>query len=228
MRRIQRGAWLLLLLLTGCASWPGAGDLWEKGSWTPQHHTLKELRDLHVVKQQEDYSCGAAALATLMIYYFGEHTSEKEILDLLEGQFTEEEKKKKALRGFSLLDLKQAAEKKGFRAAGFQLTMSQMAQVSAPVIIYIEPFGYKHFAVYRGMRQDRVYIADPARGNLRMSIGRFLDEWHGIVLVLGKAGEEKIVSYPLAVPDTFYVQPELAGFNGLVDLGMLIRTLPQR
>ena len=227
MRRIQRGAWLLLLL-TGCAPWPGAGDLWEQGSWTPQHHTLKELRDLHVVKQQEDYSCGAAALTTLMIYYFGEHTSEKEILDLLQGQFTEEENKKKALRGFSLLDLKQAAEKKGFRAAGFQLTMSQMAQVSAPVIVYIEPFGYKHFAVYRGMRQDRVYIADPARGNLRMSIGRFLDEWHGIVLVLGKAGEEKIVSYPLAVPDTFYVQPELARFNGLVDLGMLIRTLPQR
>jgi uncharacterized protein len=96
------------------------------------------------------------------------------------------------------------------------------------VIIYLEPFGYKHFAVYRGMQGDRIYIADPSRGNLRMSIGRFLDEWSGIVFVLGKTGEEQITSYPLAVPDTLYVQPELARFNGLVDLGMLIKTLPLR
>src|SRR5262245_15486016 len=128
MRWIPAYAWLLLLL-TGCASWPSTADLWERGSWTPQHHTLKELRDLHVVKQQDDYSCGAAALAILMIYYFGENTSERELLDLLEGRLTEEEKKKKALRGFSLLDLKQVAEAKGFQAAGFQLTMSQLAQV---------------------------------------------------------------------------------------------------
>lgn len=226
MRWMARGVWPLLLL-TGCASWPPAG-LFEQGAWTSQHHTLKELRDLHVIKQQEDYSCGAAALATLMIYYFGENTSEKEILDRLEARLTEEEKKNRALRGFSLLDLKQVAEEKGYRAAGFKLTMSQLAQVTAPVIIYIEPFGYKHFAVYRGMKQDRIYIADPSRGNLRMSIGRFLDEWSGIVFVLGKTGEDQITSYPLAVPDPQYVQPELARFNGLVDLGMLIRTLPLR
>ena len=226
MRWLSPGAWLLLLL-TGCASWPATGFL-EQGSWTSQRHTLKELRDLYVIKQQEDYSCGAAALATLMIYYFGDHTSEKEILDRLEARLTEEEKQNRALRGFSLLDLKQVAEEKGYRAAGFHLTMSQLAQVTAPVIIYIEPFGYKHFAVYRGMKQDRIYIADPSRGNLRMSIGRFLDEWSGIVFVLGKTGEEQITSYPLAVPDSLYVQPELARFNGLVDLGMLIRTLPLR
>lgn len=223
----RAGAWLMLLL-TGCAPWQSETGLWERGTWMPQHHTLKELRDLYVIKQQEDYSCGAAALATLMIYYFGENTSEKEILDLLQARLSEEDKKKTALRGFSLLDLKQVAEAKGFQAAGFRLTMSQLAQVTAPVIIYVEPLGYKHFAVYRGMNQDRIYIADPARGNLRMSIGRFLDEWHGIVFVLGKAGEEKITSYPLAVPHTLYVQPELARFNGLLDIGMLTRTLPQR
>jgi uncharacterized protein len=78
------------------------------------------------------------------------------------------------------------------------------------------------------MNQDRVYIADPARGNLRMSIGRFLDEWHGVVFVLEKAGDDKIISSALSVPDTLNVQPELARFNGLIDLGMLIKTLPQR
>ena len=36
-----------------------------------KRHTLKELRDQYVVKQDTDYSCGAAALATLLTYYFG-------------------------------------------------------------------------------------------------------------------------------------------------------------
>src|ERR671925_1893239 len=58
-----------------------------------KRHTLKELRDQYVVKQQLDYSCGAAALATLMVYYYGEETSEDEILNLLVAQLTKDERK---------------------------------------------------------------------------------------------------------------------------------------
>ncbi|MGH8651118.1 MAG: cysteine peptidase family C39 domain-containing protein [Gammaproteobacteria bacterium] len=60
-----------------------------------KRHTLKELRDKYVVRQQEDNSCGAAALATLMVYYYGENTSEKNILELLNTRLktmTEEER----------------------------------------------------------------------------------------------------------------------------------------
>lgn len=202
--------------------------MWEQGQWQPQHHTFKELRDMYVVKQQEDYSCGAAALATLMIYYFGDATSEKELLVLLETGLNDEEKRKKMQMGFSLLDLKHAAQAKGYRAAGFKLTVSQLAQVTAPVMVFLEPGGYKHFAVYRGLDRGRVYIADPARGNLRMSLGRFLDEWSGIVFVLAKGGEAQIADSPLALPRPLYVQPELARLNGLLDIGMITRTLPQQ
>ncbi|MGH8546045.1 MAG: C39 family peptidase, partial [Gammaproteobacteria bacterium] len=167
-----------------------------------KRHTLKELRDQYVVKQQLDYSCGAAALATLMVHYYGEHTSEKDILELLNARLetmTKEEQARKTRVGFSLLDLKIVAQQKGYRAAGFRLTIDQLPQLLAPVIVHVQPFGYYHFAVLRGMVGDRVYLADPARGNLRMSIERFLDEWHGVVFVLGKAGEEKITHYPLAL-----------------------------
>jgi hypothetical protein len=51
-----------------------------------RRHTLKELRDQYLVTQEYDYSCGAAVLATLMTYYFGDETSEEEILDLLNKQ----------------------------------------------------------------------------------------------------------------------------------------------
>jgi len=219
---------LLAVTLAGCASGTSPGGFWSRGAWSPKLHTLKELRDVHVVKQQKDYSCGAAALATLMIYYFGDKTSEEEILDLLQSRLSESEKKAKMVRGFSLLDLKYAAETKGYRAAGFRLSTLQLTQLDAPVIVFVEPLGYKHFAVFRGMDGGRVFLADPARGNLRMSLDRFLDEWSGVVFVLGKEGEEAITHYPLQVPHSPHVQPELARKNGLLDVDVLFKNLPQR
>lgn len=59
----------------------------------PQRHTLKQLRDLNVVKQQLDYSCGSAAMATLLRYYFGDQTSEQAILDKLFAPLNEKQKK---------------------------------------------------------------------------------------------------------------------------------------
>jgi predicted double-glycine peptidase len=210
------------LAITGCA------ELTVQGRPTVLHHTLKELRDQNVVKQQLDYSCGAAALATLMRYYFGEDTSEKEVLSRLQARLTREELLYKAQHGFSLLDLKQVALQKGYRAAGFRLTFVQLTRLAAPVIVFIEPEGYKHFAVLRGVDRGRVFLADPARGNLRMSIDRFLEEWQDIVFVLGKPGEEKIRTHPLTLEHPYYVEPELAHFNGQLDLGMSIRNLPLR
>lgn len=216
--------------LIGAAVWLSAcsqlSTHFERGRWEPWHHTVKELRDLHVVKQQEDFSCGAAALATLLSYYFGEATSEKEILNRLLNPLSDSEKVVKRQRGFSLLDLKRVAEMKGYRAGGFKVTFSQLMQVKAPVMVFLEPHGYKHFAVYRGFDRGRVYLADPARGNLRMSIGRFLDEWREIIFVLGKDGEEAIQDYPLSVSKPEYVQPELARFNGMIDIGFIMLSLP--
>jgi hypothetical protein len=61
-----------------------------------------------------------------------------------------------------------------------------------------------------------------------MSIGHFLDEWSGIVFVLGRSGEEAINNYELQIPRPLLVQPELARFNAALDLGMITKTLPQR
>lgn len=165
-------------------------------------HTLVELRDRAVVKQKLDYSCGAAALATLLRYYYGEDTTEQEILNRLNSilvNLTQEQWARKKRIGFSLLDLKKVAEQKGYRAAGFELTIDQLKQLAAPVLIYVHPFGYHHFAVLRGIAGDRVYLADPGRGNLRMSLSRFQDEYGGVIFVLGRPGEESLVSYPLAL-----------------------------
>lgn len=178
-----------------------------------KRHTWKELRDKYVVKQQEDMSCGAAALTTLMSQYYGEKTTEKEILDILQVRIdkaTDEEKARKKKNGFSLLDLKYAAKEKGYDAAGFKLTLEQLQQLKAPVLVYVEPFGYHHFAVLRGIAGNRVFLADPSRGNLRMTVAQFADEYGGVVFALGKDGEENILKYPLALSRSDdYVRPNL-------------------
>lgn len=226
----HRGAAAMLtaaLAIGGCAA-ADDGAWWARGTPGVHVHTLKERRDLHVVKQREDYSCGAAALATLLTYYYGEHTSERELLTRLEAGLTEAERQSKTKRGFSLLDLKRVAQERGYQAAGFRLTPSQLAQLAAPVIVFVEPLGYKHFAVVKGVDRGRVFLADPSRGNLRMGMGQFLNEWSGIVFVLGKPGEQLLAGHALELTHPDYIRPEILRFNAQYDLGMMSRTLPLR
>jgi predicted double-glycine peptidase len=196
-------------------------------------HSLKELRDRYVVKQALDYSCGAAALATLLIYYYGDMTSEAEILNMLKEHLTPEELAIKTERGFSLLDLKKVAQKRGYRAAGFRLTPEQLTRLVAPVIVFVEPLGYKHFAVLRGVHNGMVQLADPARGNVRMRIDQFAGpgkEWQeGIIFVLGKTGEEKSTAHTLYPRPAFTdVQPQFIGVVDMLDQARIIGTLPTR
>jgi predicted double-glycine peptidase len=225
---------LLTLLLQGCSISSYEESLTD--SPVPslvRRHTLKELRDRYIVKQALDYSCGAAALATLLSFYYGDMTSEAEILTLLKEQLTPEELAIKAERGFSLLDLKKVAIKKGYRAEGIKLTPQQLIRLVAPVIVFVEPQGYKHFSVLRGTQNGMVYLADPSRGNLRMRIDQFAgqgNEWQeGIIFVLGKKGEEKTVARTLfpTLPFTD-LQPQLIGIIDTLDQGRAIRDLPMR
>jgi predicted double-glycine peptidase len=218
---------LLVLGAGAVVAWP-TGARGDTPAAPVMRHTLKELRDRAIVKQQGDYSCGAAALATLLTYYFEEATSEREILDALMAGLTKEEQRHKVRRGFSLLDLKAVAQRKGYRAAGFKLTVAQLPYLAAPVIVYVHPLGYQHFAVLRGVDRGRVFLADPARGNLRMSLARFAAEWDGITFVLSKPGEEQITTYPLALPRPEYVQPELLSVGRLWDRGALASDLAVR
>jgi hypothetical protein len=238
-RRVQRFSWasltgtgLLAAMLSGCAL---SADGRSSANTEPLvvRHSLKELRDRNVVKQALDYSCGAAALATLLKYYYGDMTSEAEILAMLKEDLTPEELAVKTERGFSLLDLKKVAQKRGFRAAGFKLSPEQVTRLVAPVIVFVEPQGYKHFAVLRGVQNGMVLLADPARGNLRMRIDQFAgrgNEWEqGIIFVLGKSGEEKNIDHPLQPKSTFAdIRPELISVVDMLDQGRSTLNLPMR
>jgi uncharacterized protein len=171
--------WLALMLL------PAEARL-EEGYASRHVANWKELRDKNVVKQRFDYSCGSGALATLMQIGFGDQVSESKIIELILAHKSPEEKQDIEKNGYSLLDLKRAAEQMGYVTAVYKLQLAHLRQMQGPVLIYIEHHGLKHFAVFKGIKGDRVYLADPARGNTRMSIYRFEPEWPGYILAIGR------------------------------------------
>lgn len=171
--------------------------------------TWKDVREHYVVMQQYDYSCGAASMATLLRYYFEDDVTEKAVLQDIIGQLTDAEFEERKKKGLSLLDLKNYAESRGYQAVGVELKMSALPQLTGPVLVYLETNGYKHFAILRGVRENRVLLADPWRGNVRMPISRFTEEWSGFALVLGKEGFGTPREYPLAVDIKSPLRPEL-------------------
>ena len=186
-RRLFLASGLIGLTATGLSAQIGIGDSGLRADRPAR--SMKDLRDQNLVKQRFDFSCGAAALATMLRFGFGDEVSESQILiDLFTG-LSDDDKRTAERTGFSLLDLQRVARARGYHAEGFRLEPEQLAMLGGPVIVFIEPRGYKHFAVLRGIRGDRVYLADPSRGNIRMPVYTFLNSWvqgdgKGIIFVV--------------------------------------------
>lgn len=186
--------------------------------------SVKALRDANVVRQRFDYSCGAAALATLLHYGFGHPATEQDVLEQLFTLLTDQEKVISRQEGFSLLDLQRVALARGFRAEGFRIRPEDLDNISGPVLVYIEPRGYKHFAVLRGVRGDRVYLADPARGNIRMPLYTFVESWRredgqGIIFVVEPDADAPVAASPLALSATRPSRPEIMAVRERVAVG---------
>ena len=162
-------------------------------------HSIKDLNELYIEMQNEDYSCGAASLATLMRHYFNTDINERKVLDTVEDMFTEEEYEVIAESGLSFLELGQVSEELGFQSAAVRLTSDALHKLRGPVLVYVETSEYKHFAVFRGFHQGHAYLADPSRGNVRLSMDSFHKEWKGQALVLGKQGFGVPAQHNLAI-----------------------------
>ena len=185
-----------------------------------QLKSVKTIKEEGVVMQNLDYSCGAASLATLMQYYYNEKVTEKDILDAAKHVLTGDTDKVKE-KGLSLLDLKQIAQHFGYKSAGFNLSAESLKNLNGPVIIHFKPNGYEHFAVLKGVRGDRVYLADPSRGNYRESIYKFIEEWNGITLALDKNGNINSQSV-LSVSEIINTHPEIQSVRQMLRFGDLL------
>jgi len=192
------------LLITACA--PNTSLVSNSGTHIDltkdKVHSIKDLKEINIEMQNEDYSCGAASLATLMRHYFNDDVNERKVLDTVKEMFNEEEYELIAERGLSFMELSQVSKVLGFQSASVRLTSDALHKLRGPVLVYLETAEYKHFAVFRGFNDDFAYLADPSRGNVRLAMGAFLNEWKGQALVLGKKGFGVPLEHKLTIVDS--------------------------
>ncbi len=159
-----------------------------------------ELKRRNVVMQKYDYSCGAAALATILQYYWEDDVSEKQILDAMLKVLTIDEVKDRIKNGMSITDLRRSAVELGYLSSIGTMTFEQLSQSKIPVVVPLKLKGFDHFVVYRGVANGRVYIADPVRGNVRPTIPEFCGQWQkNAILVVIKKGEQPRAWSPLSI-----------------------------
>jgi uncharacterized protein len=165
-------------------------------------HSYFWLKQQHIVMQKRDFSCGAACLATIARYYWEDKVDEDLFLHALDEVLTDEEIADRIKNGLAMTDLRRAAVLTGYQSAVGRLTFDKLKESKVPLVVGIKPGGHKHFVVYRGTDGMWVYIADPIRGNLRMPIREFVDQWQEhAVLVLHKPGKEVRDHSPLSLTE---------------------------
>lgn len=143
---------------------------------------LAVQRFQNVVRQAYDYSCGSAALTTVLDFYLGRNFQERQVMEgLLHYGETERIVQR---RGFSLLDMKRLVTALGHPSGGFKAEASDLEELDHPAIAPIEYAGFKHFVVIRAVHEGRVFVADPALGNISFTMHRFLEVWDNNVLFI--------------------------------------------
>lgn len=152
---------------------PGAGG----GAVTQavQIEPFSELKYRNIVRQAYDYSCGSAALVTILKHDLGLDVTENQAM---EGMLAHGEKEKIIeRRGFSLLDMKRFVASLGVESAGFRGQISDLLTLEHPAIVPIDYAGFKHFVVLRGVRDGMVFLADPSAGNILFTVKEFATLW---------------------------------------------------
>jgi predicted double-glycine peptidase len=160
---------------------------------------FSELKYKNIVHQAYDYSCGSAALVTILKYHLGIDVSEQQSM---EGMMAFGEKDKIIeRRGFSLLDMKRYLASIGVQSAGFHAEMADLLTLEHPGIVPIDYAGFKHFVVLRGVRGGLVFLADPAMGNITFPVEEFATLWDRNTLFIAYPPKDRTPVLKLALSD---------------------------
>ncbi|MBZ2206635.1 C39 family peptidase [Massilia soli] len=140
---------------------------------------IKQLRFSTTLRQQFDFSCGSAALATLLTHHYGHPVTEQLVF---ERMFMRGDQARIRKQGFSLLDMQRFLAERGFRADGFQLPLQKLIDAQLPAIVLVSDKGYNHFVVIKGISGGRVLVGDPSSGARALSQAAFEAIWSNRLL----------------------------------------------
>ena len=137
---------------------------------------LKGVAKVPVIMQLEATECGAASLAMVSAYFDKWLTLEQARQDCAVSR-----------DGSSAKNILLAARSHGFKASAFRVDVEGLQEEGPfPCIIH---WGFNHFVVLDGFRNNMAYLNDPARGSVRVTMEEFDQQFTGVVIVI-EPGED--------------------------------------
>lgn len=196
------------------------------GSFRVPVMSLNEKRWTNVVRQQYDFSCGSAAIATLLTYHYEMPVQEAQVF---EEMFLRGDQQKIRAEGFSLLDMKHYLDRRGLQSDGFRMTLEKLADIGVPGIVLMNTGGYRHFVVVKGIEAERILVADPAFGTTIWPRERFEAAWGNGIILAAREGIEVAQVHFGDIPD-WQIRPKAPIAQGIdrSGLGTFTLTLPGR
>lgn len=143
--------------------------------------SVNDLRFDGVIRQKFDFSCGSAALATLLLHHYGFDVREEAAF---RGMWASGDREQIRRVGFSLLDMKRWLASRGLSADGYRVDLDTVAKTGVPGIALISIGNYRHFVVVKGIRGGEVLVGDPSAGLTTMRRSDFLNAWNGVYFAL--------------------------------------------
>jgi predicted double-glycine peptidase len=193
-------AMLLLFAKSGNAGPVNVYSHFGNYNYTPQ--SKKEMRWNTVIRQQYDFSCGSAAVATLLTFHYNKPTSEQQVFN---SMYKNGNQNKIKSQGFSMLDMKKYLDSEGLRSDGFKMDLDKFVEIGVPGISLVNTRGYRHFVVVKGINNSHVLVGDPATGVVVVSREQFEKIWSGSVLAA--RAEITVAKEHFNHPDDWKVRP---------------------
>ena len=129
-----------------------------------------------VVFQGDSFDCGPAALATLLQLRLQRSATVLELTQTL-PELSRQERRRVHAQGYSFSQIVAMAAAVGARATLSRLTARGLAQISLPVLVYLDLPSGPHYSVLTGMVGSQVALADPSQGAVIWSRAQFLSAW---------------------------------------------------
>lgn len=141
--------------------------------------SIKQARLTSTMLQKFDFSCGSAAIATLLTHHYDIAVDEQTVFAEM---YVHGDQSKIQHEGFSLLDMKRFLASRGFDADGFKQPLEKLQEARIPAIVLLNENGYQHFVVVKGLQGDRVLLGDPAQGTRVLPREVFESQWESKLL----------------------------------------------
>ncbi|WP_205576890.1 C39 family peptidase [Photobacterium salinisoli] len=165
-----------------------------RGAYNVKVQSYQEKLFGDVMRQQYDFSCGSAAVASLMTYHYGIDTSENTVF---KSMFANGDPEKIEKQGFSMFDMKNYMQSVGLDANGYRLPLEKFKTLGVPAITIVNFDGYMHFVVIKGINSEQIILGDPSRGTMVMKLSEFKPYYRGSVLLVKnkvKEGRESFIT----------------------------------